>query len=348
MNKLAYPKSSSLKLTGSEGVEAGAKFCLQYHANMKENPETSRNLFIARQSSYHGTTLNSLDLGGHEARKKMFRSNLPHKTHHISPCYPYRFLEDGETEGQYVVRLAQELEDTIIDLGPENVAGFILEPVVGAVSVTIVSANNLNTHDGEWLFLGAEPALALAQTCRCVELVYIEIADSFKALGCVPAVPGYLKAMKDVCHKYGVLIIFDEVMCGMGRTGFLHAWQAENVVPDIQIIGKGLGGGYSQISAMLINKRLADEYDAKDDIVFNHGHTFQNSPLPCSAALAVQEYIMDNNLISNIAFKGAILKGKLVEALASHPYVGDIRGTPGFIGVSPQTHQTERRLIVLD
>lgn len=78
------------------------------------------------------------------------------------------------------------------------------------------------------------------------------------ALGCVPSVPGYLKAMRDICLKYGALLILDEIMCGMGRTCTLHAWQAEDVVPDIQIVGKGLAAGYEEISAMLVSRKIAD------------------------------------------------------------------------------------------
>lgn len=271
--------------SGTEGVEAATKFCLQYHAEMKPNPEPSRTIFIARHNSYHGITLNTLDLGGHEARKNMFRSNLPRNTHHVSPCYPYRNLDKDETEDQYVARLAQELEETIQRLGSQNVAGFFLEPVVGA------------------------------------------------ALGCVAPPRGYLQAVKDVCVRHGVHLIFDEVMCGMGRTGYLHAWQMENVVPDIQIVGKGLAGGYAQISALLISKPLTDILESNDKSAFNHGHTFQNNPQACAAALAVMKYIGDNNLISNISQRGIMLRHRLVRALASHRYVGDIRGTAGFIGI---------------
>jgi adenosylmethionine-8-amino-7-oxononanoate aminotransferase len=79
-----------------------------------------------------------------------------------------------------------------------------------------------------------------------------------QALGCVPAVRGYFKAIKQVCDKYGALLILDEVMCGMGRTGTIHAWEQESVVPDIQTLGKCLGGGYQPIAAVLINRRVVD------------------------------------------------------------------------------------------
>ena len=82
------------------------------------------------------------------------------------------------------------------------------------------------------------------------------------ALGCAPAVPGYFKAMREVCDRYGALLILDEVMCGMGRTGTMHAWQQEDVVPDIQTLGKCLGGGYQPIAGVLVGHKVIDAFSA--------------------------------------------------------------------------------------
>lgn len=136
--------------------------------------------------------------------------------------------------------------------------------------------------------------------------------------------------MKRVCRKYGVLFILDCVMCGMGRTGYLHAWQEEDVVPDIQLVGKALAGGYAPISAMLVGHDIADALG--DDYVFQHGHTFQNFPLACAIGLAVQERVRDDKLIENVRDKGSKLIKKLT-ALGTHPNVGNIRGKGLFIGV---------------
>jgi adenosylmethionine-8-amino-7-oxononanoate aminotransferase len=106
------------------------------------------------------------------------------------------------------------------------------------------------------------------------------------ALGCVPYVPGYLKAMRKVCQKYGALFILDEVMCGMGRSGTLHAWQAEGVAPDLQTIGKGLGGGYQPIGAVLISKKVVDVL-SNGSGQFIHGQTYQGMPVQAAAALEV-------------------------------------------------------------
>lgn len=152
------------------------------------------------------------------------------------------------------------------------------------------------------------------------------------ALGCVPSVKGYLQAMKEVCHKHGALFILDEVMCGMGRTGYLHAWQAENVVPDIQTLGKGLGAGYMPIAAVLVGKRVIDvlkEGTGK----FVHGQTYQAMPLQAAAALAVQQVIKDDNLLENIETQGRYLGEQLHKIIGTHKYVGDIRGRGLFWGI---------------
>lgn len=138
--------------------------------------------------------------------------------------------------------------------------------------------------------------------------------------------------MKEVCDRYGALLIMDEVMSGMGRSGTLHAWEQEGVVPDIQTIGKGLGGGYAPVSGILINKRVVDVLD-KGTGAFRHGQTYQGHPVGCAAALAVQRYIQKNDLLTNVREMGALLESRLVALLGDHPHVGNIRGKGLFWGV---------------
>ncbi|KAL1871711.1 hypothetical protein VTK73DRAFT_1932 [Phialemonium thermophilum] len=145
------------------------------------------------------------------------------------------------------------------------------------------------------------------------------------ALGCVPAVPGYFKSVQDICRKYGALLIFDEVMCGMGRTGTLHAWEQEGVVPDLQTLGKGLAGGYQPASALLVGKDISRLMESQGR-TFTHGHTYQNHPVVAAAALKVQQIVQDEDLLTNVRTQGAYLQLQLREKLGSHPNVGDIRG----------------------
>ncbi len=143
--------------------------------------------------------------------------------------------------------------------------------------------------------------------------------------GCVAAPAGYFKAMREVCDRHGALLILDEVMCGMGRTGTMHAWEQEGVVPDIQIIAKGLGGGYQPIGAVLVSGRVIDAL-RKGSGAFMHGHTYQAHPMACAAALAVQKTIREENLLDNVRVMGALLEAKMNDRFGNHAHVGDVRG----------------------
>lgn len=139
--------------------------------------------------------------------------------------------------------------------------------------------------------------------------------------------------MKAVCEKHGALFILDEIMSGMGRCGTLHAWEQEGVVPDIQTIGKGLGGGYAPVSGILIGDSIVQTMD-KGTGVFRHGQTYQGHPISCAAALATQKTIQEESLLENVQKMGAYLEQKLRARLGDHPFVGDIRGKGLFWGVS--------------
>lgn len=131
--------------------------------------------------------------------------------------------------------------------------------------------------------------------------------------------------MKAVCEKYGALLILDEVMCGMGRTGSLHAWEQEDVVPDLLVVGKGLGAGYAPISAVLVHEWMVNSFQ-KSGKSFAHGQTYMAHPQAAAAGLKVQQIIRDQNLVARVRAMGDYLETRLKERLLSHPYVGDIRG----------------------
>lgn len=131
--------------------------------------------------------------------------------------------------------------------------------------------------------------------------------------------------MKAVCDKHGALLILDEVICGMGRTGTMHAWQQEGVIPDIQATAKGLGGGYAPIAAILYSHRVVQAI-AGGSGYFNHGHTYSSHAVACAAAVEVQRIIQRNNLVANVAELGERLGKRLHSVFQHHPYVGDIRG----------------------
>jgi adenosylmethionine-8-amino-7-oxononanoate aminotransferase len=265
---------------GSEAVEAALKMARQYFV---ERGEPQRRNIIARRQSYHGNTLGALATGGNEMRRAQFRPLLI-ETHHIAPCFAYRFQEQGETDESYAARAAQALADKILELGADTVMAFVAEPVVGATA------------------------------------------------GAVPPVADYFRRIRAICDRYGILLILDEVMCGMGRTGTLHACEQDGITPDLMTIAKGLGGGYQPIGAVLLGERIFNAF-ANGSGAFQHGHTYICHPMACAAALAVQQVIARDRLLANVKAMGAHLARRLRERFDNHPYVGDIRGRGLLMGV---------------
>jgi len=258
---------------GSEAVEAALKMARQYFT---ERGETQRRHVIARRQSYHGNTLGALAAGGNAWRRAPF-SPLLIETHHVDPCFAYRFQRPGESEEEYGRRAADALEAKILELGAGTVLAFLAETVVGATA------------------------------------------------GAVPPAAGYFRRIREICDRHGVLLILDEVMCGMGRTGTLHACEQEGIAPDLMTIAKGLGGGYAPIGAVLLGRHIYDAF-AGGSGFFQHGHTYMAHPLACAAGLAVQETIRRDNLLANVRTMGALLQRRLGERFGNHPHVGDIRG----------------------
>lgn len=266
--------------SGSEANEAALKLARQYFI---EKGEPGRDHFIARRQSYHGTTLGTLSVGGNMARREPFRPIL-REWSHVSPCYPYRGRAPEESDEDYGERLAVELEAEIRRVGPEKVAAFIAEPVVGA------------------------------------------------SLGAAPAVPGYFARVRQVLDRHGILLILDEVMCGMGRCGTLFACEREQVVPDIVTCAKGLGAGYVAIGAMLLSRRIHDVI-AEGSGGFMHGQTYLGHPVAAAGALAVHRRLVDDGLAAGVDAKGAYLEDRLLARFGNHPHVGEIRGRGLFIGL---------------
>lgn len=159
--------------------------------------------------------------------------------------------------------------------------------------------------------------------------------------GAVPAVPGYFKRIREICDQYGILLILDEVMCGMGRCGTKFACTEEGIEPDIITIAKGLGGGYQPIGATLLSKEINDAIE-KGSAFFQHGHTYLSHPAVCAAALAVQNEIDSHQLLDNVRQRGRQLKSALQDAFGSHPHIGDIRGRGLFIGIEFVENKTSK------
>lgn len=275
--------------SGSEAMEAAIKLARQYFI---ETGQSNRKHIIARKQSYHGNTLGALAAGGNQWRRRQFEPLLV-ETSLISPCYAWRYQRDHESEEDYGLRVANELEDEILRLGPEQVMAFLAEPVVGATA------------------------------------------------GALCPVPGYLARIREICDQYGVLLIFDEVMCGMGRTGALFAGDVDGVTPDIVAIAKGLGAGYQPIGAMLCQDYIHDAIEHGSGF-FQHGHTYLGHPIAAAAANAVLDRLVVDGLVDDVAQKGEYLKLQLKAKLGQHPHIGNIRGRGLFIGIEFVASQDDK------
>ena len=258
---------------GSEAIEAAIKLARQYAV---ETGRPERRHVISRRQSYHGNTLGALAVGGNRWRREPFAPLLIDTTL-ISACFPYRGQRSDEDLEAYGRRVADELEEAIVRLGPDTVLAFIAEPVVGATAGAVVPA------------------------------------------------PGYFTRVREICDRYGVLLILDEVMCGMGRTGTMFASEQEGVSPDIVTVAKGLGAGYQPIGAMLCTAELHDALAAGSGI-FQHGHTYLAHPVAAAAGVAVMDAIVGRDLLPRVVAAGERLDARLRATLGDHPAVGDIRG----------------------
>jgi hypothetical protein len=158
----------------------------------------------------------------------------------------------------------------------------------------------------------------------------------------VPPVPGYFRGIRELCDRHGILLILDEVMCGMGRTGTLYACEQEGVAPDLVAIAKGLGAGYQPIGALLAGGKV---YDAvvKGSGFFQHGHTYLGHPIACAAALAVQRAFRERALMPQVQRLGRALEGRLRDRFGAHPHVGDIRGRGLFWGLELVADQVTKQ-----
>lgn len=267
--------------SGSEAVESCLKIALQYHT---ARGEKGRRKFISRQRSWHGNTLGALGLSGFAERTADYEGAFIPSVK-LSPANDYRPIAADN-----VAALAAEFEAALLREGPETVAAFVFEPVVGAAG------------------------------------------------GCVPPPAGYAAAMREICDRYGILMIADEVMCGAGRTGTWTALEPEGLQADIMSIAKGLAGGYVPLGAALCSAKVFEPLG-----VFGTGHTFSGHTAACAAALAVQKVIDRDGLLARVRANGDRLKAWLGAALADVEAVGDIRGRGHFIALELVADRATKR-----
>jgi adenosylmethionine-8-amino-7-oxononanoate aminotransferase len=273
---------------GSEAVESALKVALQYHS---ARGEVERRRFIARRRSWHGNTLGALAVSDFLDRRAPFEGALVEASF-VPQVSMYRPPADV-APGALAAHAAAQLEAEILRVGPERVAAFIFEPVVGAAG------------------------------------------------GALTAPPGYAQRVREICSRYGVLLIADEVMCGSGRTGTWRALEQDGVVPDIMAVAKGLAGGYLPLGATIHSHAIAAVLEAADGGPLT-GHTFSGHTAACAAGVAVQSIIVRDRLLERVRTAGVKFQAALRAALARYEAVGDVRGRGFLIGVELVADRAKR------
>lgn len=250
------------------------------------------------------------------------------------------FVEIGEPQRRTIVARRQSYHG--VTLGALATGGHVwrselFEPMLFParhIAPCYAYRNQHSNEPDEAYALRAADELELAIQEAGPETIIAFVAETVvgSTLGGVPAAPGYFRRIREICDRYGILLILDEVMCGMGRTGTLHACEQEGIAPDLMAIAKGFGAGYQPIGAALVSGTVYDAL-AQGSKVFRHSHTYSGHPVGCAAALAVQQAVEKRNLLANVRSQGDALRGLLHERFANHDHVGDIRGRGLFLGI---------------
>lgn len=264
--------------TGSDANDDAVRLARQYFV---ESGKSSKYQIIGRWRGFHGNTISAAGISGITGRRNIFQPMYVDSPH-ISPAFCYRCSYE-QTFPACNLLCARTLESLIRQEGPETVAAFIAEPVVGA------------------------------------------------ALGCVPAPDGYFQKIREICTRYDVLFIADEVMTGWGRTGKLWGIEHWGVTPDIITTAKGISGGYSPISAIIAREEIWSVLQ-QNHSPFKAGHTLNANAVSCSAAIAVINFIQTHKLVENSQIRGEQFKIGLQNLMEKHPIIGDVRGMGLMVG----------------
>ena len=256
---------------GSEATESCIKLARQHAVS---SGQASRWQVITRNPSYHGSTMGALSVTGYRPLTDPF---LPMMRQMPSIPAPRCYLDrDTLSDAERGVRYADMLRDKIIELGPETVLAFIMEPVGGASTGALVAPDS------------------------------------------------YYPRIREICDEFGILLIYDEVMSGAGRTGSFLAADHWRIKPDIIALAKGLAAGYAPLGAMLADNRIIDSVLNAGG--FQHGYTYAGNPLACAAGLAVTQEILEHGLMEQATTVGALLKTELTALMDDYYIVGDVRG----------------------
>ncbi len=259
--------------SGAEACEAAMKMSYQVHYDLGRK---EKKWFISRTQSYHGSTADALVLG-ERPNLAFYRPMLSPYRAHISMHHPLYLMERGETLDDYARRSARQLEEKVLEIGPEKVCGFVAETIMGGL------------------------------------------------VGDVPPAPNYWKYIREVCTRYNVHLILDEVYCGTGTSGKIYCCDWDGVRPDFIFMGKTLAAGYGALSAVVTSSEIEDVIKRGQGRL-QHTTTHQAHSLSVAAALAVQQIVHQDDFLSHVSELGDYMRKVLVDELGNHPFFRDVRG----------------------
>lgn len=264
---------------GTEANETAFSLAIQYH---RQRGNLQKWKIIGRCLSYHGSSFATMSAAGNVQRRGIYSPLvMPFPLAPAPHCYR---CYCGLSYPDCGISCGHELEKIILAEGPQNIAAFILEPVIGT-----------------------------------------------SAAASVPP-PEYMPLVRQICDQYDILLIADEVLCGYGRSGRFLAMDYWDTTADLVTLGKGLGGGYTPLGAVLIHEKIYKAFNENWGR-FIHGYTYQGNPVSCAAGVAVNRFLTENDLFSQVNDKGKYLKNRLEELANKYEIIGDVRGIGLLLGI---------------
>ena len=276
--------------SGSEANDTVVRMVRRYW-DLKGQP--NKKTFISREYAYHGSTMTGMNLGGMTAMHE--QGGMMPGFAHVMPPYWYKYGQEMSPE-EFGIFTANKIEEKILELGPENIAAFIGEPIQGAGGVIIPPET-------------------------------------------------YWPRVQEICSKYDILVVVDEVICGFGRTGNWFGSDTYGINPDIITMAKGISSGYIPLSGIMVGKRVSDVL-IDEGGEFYHGYTYSGHPVACAVAIENLKIIREENLIENSKNTSVYLSEKMKE-IADHPLVGEVR-MKSYIGCVELVKDKEKGIMFED
>jgi adenosylmethionine-8-amino-7-oxononanoate aminotransferase len=258
-----------------------------------ERGDSKRYRVVSRRQSYHGSTLGAMSVSGNVGRRAPYEPLLA-EWGQIAPCFCFHCPFQLKFP-ECGLACANDLE-------------------------TLLQSRSRDTNDLQ----------KTVQAESVAAFIFEPVVGA--TLGAAAPPDGYVSRIAEICERNDVLLIADEIMSGMGRTGKAFAVQHWDVEPDMILVGKGIASGYAPLGAVLVSRRVAKAFE-RGSGAFQHGFTYQSHPISTAAGNGVLDFIESRKLFERVPVVAQELRSRLTATLESHPHVGDIRGLGLLLGI---------------